>query len=320
MSDSLYIVSRDEQDQYVKLLNLEEAGVIFKQRDTLRITLGSRTPVYATSERRRGGAVQVSESRELASVAATFMVKGDTTDEAISGLESLLGQADAAAERWIWWEPEGASRVSLYPVVGPAQVSVNYSWPMLMSGYFPCEVSWPSQPWTEGPVQDFSDDFRARDVGTAGVALTALQQFQQDYTTTVVPTSVAQGAIEVPPGAGQPTAKIAHLGREPWQDGWVTVKGKAKTGTLDVDFAVTPGIRYTPADGKYFWATFETGGTVLRLYEWNGSGNTRGGHGGHCRVLDGTPDADGHPDDDGDIHECCDCANRLSAAAVVVDG
>jgi hypothetical protein len=276
MSDALYIVSRDEQDQYVRLLNLEDAGVIFKQRDTLRISSGARQPVYAMSERRRGGARQVSESRDLGSVAATFMVKGDTTDEAIARLEDLLEEADAPGERWLWWEPEGASRVSLYPLVGPAQCTVNYTWPLLMSGFFPCEVTWPAQPWVEGLVQDFSDDFRARDspAAAAGASHTPLQQFQQDYTTSVVPTSVAQGALELPAGLAEvATSKIARLDREPFQDGWVTLKGKAKTGGATGQYAVTPGIRYTPANGKYFWATLDAGG--LQVYEYDGvSANT----------------------------------------------
>jgi hypothetical protein len=272
MSDSLYIVSRDEQDQYVKLLNLEEAGVIFKQRDTLRISMGSRQPVYATSERRRGGAVQVSESRDLASVAATFMVKGDTTDQAIERLEDLLAQADAAAERWIWWEPDGASRVSLYPLVGPAQCSVNYSWPWLMSGYFPCEASWAAQPWVEGLVQDVADDFRARDVGAAGVALSALQQFDQDYTTPVTPTTVAQGALELPHSMSSAQALISRLDREPWQDGRVTVKGKAKTGTTDTERIISPGLRYSLTSGGYFYA--QLNGGFLRVREFDGVATT----------------------------------------------
>jgi hypothetical protein len=273
MADALYIVSRDEQDQYVRLLNLEESGVIFKQRDTLKISMGARTPVYATSERRRGGAVQVSESRELGSVGATFMAKGSTTDAAITKLEALLAQADAAAERWLWWQPDGSTDVSLYPLVGPAQVSVNYTWPVLMSGFFPVEVTWPAQPWVEGLVQDVSDDFRARDVGTAGVALTAAQQFAQDYTTTVTATTVATGALELPVQNLTNTARVARLDREPFQDGWVTVKGKAKTGAAATAFAVTPGLRYDTVSGGYFFAALNGGNLVV--YEWNGSLNSR---------------------------------------------
>jgi hypothetical protein len=336
-------------------------------------------------------------------------------------------------------------------VVGPAQVSVNYSWPMLMSGYFPCEVSWPSQPWTEGLVQDFSDDFRTRQLDaadgaenlvhnpnfevdatlwaadsgetsltrvttdaapgggsaclevtntadtfgrvrsqssdstlgfpvTAGESLSGRGYFKPvstsagafttaslvfrfydaagailatnsvavqstlvlgtwyeisgtlvvpalavragiamstgttvsatfvwridrlaayrgstvlayldgdiptarwtgtrgasssvelaesrlaDYTTTVVPTSVNQGALELPSGF---SSNIVHRAREPWQDGWVTVKGKGKTGAVSMDNMVTPGLRYTSDAEPFWWATL-TNGNALRIYE-----------------------------------------------------
>lgn len=262
--DSIHLVRRDEQDQYVTLLSLSDSTSIYALRDTFRPVLGARQATIAIGESRRGGGLQVAERREVASVGGTFMVKGSTSDAALSTAETLLGQADSAArERYLWWQPDGATKVSLYPLIGPATVSVNYSWASFVSGFFPIDASWPCQPWAEGLVQDMSDDFRNRD------AASALAQFQADYETTVTPTSVAQGALELPADLTATQARIRRLDREPWQDGWVTVKGKAKAGATTSERALSPGLRYSLGSGGYFFAQL-TGG-FLRVREFDGA-------------------------------------------------
>lgn len=267
MADVLRLVFYDEQDQLVPLLDLEREVAMYRQRGTFTVTPGPRQASLAAGEGRRAGARQVSERRDNGTVGATWTVKGATADEALGNVEALLGEADSARiDRYLQWRPEGASRSVLYPIRGAATVeALSYQWVEFAQTYaVGVQVSWPVAPWAEEPRMDMADDFRARDS-----ALSALQQFQADYQPSFTPTSVVQGTVEMPANLTAAQARLPRLDRRAWQDGWVTVKGKAKTAAASLDYAVTPGLRYNPVTGYYFYASLDGGN--LRVRFWNGA-------------------------------------------------
>lgn len=264
MPDLLRIVRYDEQDQLVTIADLETATV-HKLRDTFRFTPGGRTASTASSDSRRGGARQTGERRDNGSVGASWAIVAATTDAAIAALEALLAEADnAGRNRYVLFRPSAASRPTLYRIEGTATAAPAYRALPAAVGYLTVEASWPVAPLAEELRLDFADDWRARDPG-----LTPAQQFAADYTANITPASAAAAALELAGTAAGDTRRIARLDRRAWQDGWVTLTGKAKAGAASAALALTPGLRYDPATGGRYFAALNGGN--LNVYEWDGA-------------------------------------------------
>lgn len=102
------------------------------------------------------------------------------------------------------------------------------------------------------------------------VQLAESRTIDWEFATVANPMAISQGKLELDPainGDGSPS-RIAYLGRRPTRDGQMTVNGNVRNGSAGTDYGLAPGIRYSPVDHRFYWASLQGG--FLRIWEYDG--------------------------------------------------
>ena len=165
MADVLRLVRVDGPARPRLVHDLEVADEIFKLRDTYRFTPAPRRVRSSATDHRYGGSVQTGEAHDNAQVGATWLVKGETHQEAAQRIEALLAQVDNSTPGlYVEHRPEGNLQSVFHEVRGTASWAPTYRAIVWRAArYMTFEIAWPVAPLPELPRMDVLDDFAAAD-------------------------------------------------------------------------------------------------------------------------------------------------------------
>jgi hypothetical protein len=140
-----------------------ETGVFYqKARDSFAVTPGDKHQVVVSQNRRYGGQTIVGESHDNWSLSATWLITGSTGDNCLANLNTFLAQLETlpTGDRFIQWQPDGASWPVFFEIRGTAKWNPNYKW-IEFSGAqaIVVEVSFPIAPLARGYAMDILDPF-----------------------------------------------------------------------------------------------------------------------------------------------------------------
>lgn len=272
MADLLRIVTIDETYSPVVQQDLENYATIglAKVKDTFRV--GGATRSFTTSKvpGRFGGSYTQDDSMENGVVAATWLVKGSTVDQALRRVEDMLAEADIPYgndQAYIQWRPENATRTTYYALRGTPTYAPSYNIAQARAGMVLVDISWPVAPLAEGLRMSWYDDFRDRGLGLTEAGLTD-QGWKHTGTWTY--TSIASRNLRPPAAISGQQAVVYNDAREQAVDQEVVVTGQQLTGTAGAT-TIEAGIKYQPGDGQYLYATLNSSTGALEIRHWDGA-------------------------------------------------
>jgi hypothetical protein len=127
MTDLRRIVRRPSTGTVV-VQDVDDQANYYFVRDSFRVAAPPRRPALSTRQRRYGGARVVAETHDNGTIAWSALVKGATTDQALSFVEDLLSVLESpATDLFFEWKPETATSSVFYEIRGPATWQPSYS-------------------------------------------------------------------------------------------------------------------------------------------------------------------------------------------------
>lgn len=246
MADTLQIGTFTQGGRFVPDLDLNAPdGSIRLIRDTLQLTAPPTQTIRARSQRRYGGAQRVGELHDNGTVAMELYLHGNSEDEALAYLDAIIALlTDAGAQRYIKWQPAGASRPSYFEVEGlewePMYRAVEFHATTTLRARISASV----QPLALGDPMDVWDDFS--------------EDFLEDYTfITGSGTLIVDSGQLAPLATG--TKTLIHTARGYEYDN-VTVHVKYVHGTTGANVGLI--LKYL-GPNDYLYA--QVSGTTLAL-------------------------------------------------------
>jgi hypothetical protein len=234
-----------------------ETGVFYmKARDSFSLTPGDKHQIVVSQNRRYGGGKIVGESHDNWSIGATWLISGASQDNTLTNLNTFLAQLETLpiGDRFIQWQPDGASYPVFFELRGTAKWNPQYKWVEFAGAQcIQVDVSFPIAPLAYGYPMDIGDPFDVDSKGDYTFDAGAAGDVTVDTTNQVL-TAVANLATE---------KRMVHTARGyTYGDVESTVKGAA--GATLTSYKLGRGIKWIDAN-NFIDVYVDDNGTNSRL-------------------------------------------------------
>lgn len=144
----------------VTLLDMNDGVGYALISGTFNYTPAEKRQQFSDTNRRYGGSKAVGETHGNAIISAEWYISGNSADQAIQRMEALVAQVEALGDRYVAWQPSGASNPVLFKIAAGQPVELSYRWTVFQSKQtLQVKAGWQVDPLAEGLPLYISDRF-----------------------------------------------------------------------------------------------------------------------------------------------------------------